>query len=128
MRKRSTKNNVNHIIKYGILPGVCFFVVVKLIPDILGETGIMTWQTAEAYFWVLSVVFFGVMALAMMVMGIVIVLKIRVHRQILGGRGEFNVNRGRRREEEQTLGVFLVTTKTAFLPVICLYSVNTSPL
>ena len=36
MRRKSTKNKVVHVIIFGVLPGVVYFVAVELIPNLLG--------------------------------------------------------------------------------------------
>ena len=78
MRAQSTKDNLTHILKYGVSPGVSLFIILTPIPNALAATEIISPESAEKFFWGLSVVFFGFLALAMTAMGTTIVTKIKV--------------------------------------------------
>ena len=97
MRANSTKQNVTHVVKSGLLPGFCIFCVVKLVPDILANQNIILIHSAEKIFFVLSIPFFGAVAVAMAIMGIMIVSKIKTNRRLLSDYTELVVNGGGRK-------------------------------
>ena len=93
MRAQSTKDIVFHVIMYGVMPGIIFFMTIKLIPDILVDTKVITPHTNELYFWGYSVIFFFLIALAMTIMGTTIVTKIKARRFHENHRHTFKVVR-----------------------------------
>ena len=103
MRANSTKQNVTYVVKSGLLPGFCIFCVVKLVPDILKNRGVIEIQFAEKIFIMLSIPFFAAVAVVMAIMGIMIVTKIKTNRRLLSNYKELLVNgRGRGHPEEAT--------------------------
>ena len=77
MRAQSKDGNVFLTFRYGILPGVVSFVISKAAPDFLESYGVISKNSSTQYFWGFSILFFFAIAVAMVVMGTIIVSKIR---------------------------------------------------
>ena len=100
MRARSTRDVVTHVIMSGVLPGVALYLSVMFIPDVFMEGGIFQPGLAQTILFGSSAVFFGLAAVAMTVMGTIVVIQIVAHRRLLRSQREFVVTGGRGDIEE----------------------------
>ena len=100
MRAISTRQNIAHVIKSGVLPGLGIFCTMKFFPDILVKHDILSAPFANKIFFVSGIVFFGAVAVAMAIMGTMIVTKIKANRRLLNDHTESIVNGGGQGEEE----------------------------
>ena len=100
MRARSTRDVVTHVIMSGVLPGVALYLSVMFIPDVFMEGGIFRPGLAQTILFGSSAVFFGLAAVAMTIMGTIVVIQIVAHRRFLRSQREFVVTGGRGDEEE----------------------------
>ena len=102
MRAKSTKTNLALVAKCAVLPGFSLFLIIKLLPDLFAASGVIERQSADDFFWSSFVIFFGLIALVMAVLGTLIVTKIKANRQFLDERStELVVNGGRGQGVEQ---------------------------
>ena len=83
MRARSTRDVVTHVIISGVLPGVGLYLSVQFIPDIFMDGGVFRPGYAQTIFFGVSSVLFGLAAVAMTVMGSIVVTQIVAHRHLL---------------------------------------------